>query len=233
MIDMAFQGLDPTLDEHRFSLHMAPVSPILEMERHEVVQMKLDRLERALRMGVDNQFDLAFWTPFVLRTYGGFPDEVVSAMYPGNDGAEGGDNSADSGGWGENVNGNGKRSKAPPDRRALEEAIVRTLGGNPDGAGQIEANTVGVMVEGFGGDDHPRSTGTITEWVGADSSQRRGMIAEGLQESLGPDTQIKPLSDGEARKFRNRIAESRSAVARGLLYNGQIMNLQSVGNYGR
>ena len=238
MIDMAFQGLDPTLDEHRFSLHMAPVSPILEMERHEVIQMKLDRLERALRMGVDNQFDLSFWTPFVLRTYGGFPDEVVKAMYPGEEGAEGADNSADStaggasGGWyGEHRNGNGKKGRPAPDRKTLEEAIVRTLGGNPSNMSKIEESTVDVIVGGGYSNVDPIAKGRISDWSGADPAKRKGMISESVEDTIKPETQIKPLNDSEARKFRGKIAESRAAVANGLLYGGQIMNLKPVGSY--
>jgi len=228
MIDMAFQGLDPTLDQHRFSLHMAPVSPILEMERHEVIQMKLDRLERALRMGVDNQFDLGFWVPFVLRTYGGFPDEVVKAMYPGEEGAEGADNTADSsGGWYEGRNGNGKKSdKAAPDRAALEEAIIRTLGGNPANLSKVEASTLRVLAEGTVDPESLRSKGRIDgSWLKADAGARKAMVATNLEESVGADTRIKPLNDGEAREFRGKIAKSRAEVAKNLIYNGKIMSL--------
>jgi len=230
MIDMAFKGLDPTLDEHRFSLHMAPVSPILEMERHEVIQMKIDRLERALRMGMDNQFDQNFWVPFVLRTYGGFPDEVVQAMYPGQQGSEGGDSSANSGGFGAGFyESNGKRQgKAAPDRKALEEAILHTLGGNPEGSDDISVGTINVMAEASSDDLEelrPTSRAAVNEWRSADGAKRARMVNDRLQDSIKSGTQIQPLSTGEAREHRRKIAKTRSDVARSLLYNGKILNV--------
>ncbi|HET6493791.1 MAG TPA: portal protein [Thermoleophilia bacterium] len=224
MIDMAFQGLDPTKEEHQFSLHMAPVSPILEMERHEMLQMKIDRLERALRMGMDNQFDLGFWVPFVLRTYGGFPDETIAAMYPGEKGADGAGQAVGSDSFA--FEGNGKNGKAIPNRQVLEEAIAHTLGPDPGRNQKLEAGTSDIVAEGSWDPEAGRSSMSLTEWRNSNKASRKAAVADNLQDTLEPTTRIQPLNDGQAREFRKRIQESRAAVARNLVMNGKIFNLK-------
>jgi hypothetical protein len=231
MIDMAFQGLNPTKEEHFFTLHMAPVSPILEIERHEALQMKLDRLERGLRMGIDNQFNADFWVPFVLRTYGGFPEEVINAMYKGKQqvkGAEGADSNAGSDDFPtfEGMrNGNGKRHGAMPDRKTLEESLVKVLGGDPAEMEKPEASTVSVMGENMIEPERLASRLTLDEWRNSDKSARAAAVASGLENSLEPQTRITPLSDAAARKVRLNIAESRAKVVKNLILSGRIFDL--------
>jgi hypothetical protein len=235
MIDMAYQGLDPTLDEHQFSLQMAPVSPILEIERHEVVSMKIDRLERALRLGMDNQFDQSFWVPFVLRTYGGFPDDVVKALYSGAQGAEG-DNQVNSQAFAfeQAKNGNGKRNGAMPNRQYLEEAIKAKL--PPVNATKPTTwDTVSVM-ESLDVDPKAlRSEGalSIEAWKKADRSTRASATPARLLDTTEPSTRIVPVSDDEAKRVRESIRESRAKVAEKLLHTGNVFNLKPVGSYGR
>jgi hypothetical protein len=83
MIDLAFQGLDVRKPDNSFTLHMAPVAPILELEHHEILQMKLDRMDRYLRLGQDYQFNQDVWVPFVLKAHGGLPDDLVSELLSG------------------------------------------------------------------------------------------------------------------------------------------------------
>ena len=83
MIDLAFKGLNPMAAENQFSLHMAPPAPLLEMERQEIIQMRMDRMDRALRLAQDAQLDTDKWIPYVLKTYGGFPDDVVKDFFKG------------------------------------------------------------------------------------------------------------------------------------------------------
>jgi hypothetical protein len=83
MIDLAFQGLDVRKPENSFTLHMAPVAPILELEHHEILQMKLDRVDRWLRLGSDNQFNTQVWVPWVLRVHGGLPDDLITSLTGG------------------------------------------------------------------------------------------------------------------------------------------------------
>lgn len=235
MIDMAYQGLDPTLPEHQFSLHMAPVSPILEMERHEILQMKLDRIERALRMGMDNQFDQNFWVPFVLRTYGGFPDDVIQQLYRGEEGAEGADVNvgSDTYAFERARSGNGKRGGANPNRRRLEEAIKRVL--PPPSHTEPLAEGTARVLEDAHDPSQLRSSGALSldEWKKADTAKRAEAVSDYLVDTTKATTRIKPLNDDEARKIRAKLQESRAAVARNLVRNGAIFDLKSVGSYGR
>jgi hypothetical protein len=80
MIDLAFRGLDVRKPENGFTLHMAPVAPILELEHHENLQMKLDRMDRHLRLGQDYQFNTEVWVPWVLRVHGGLPEDLIASL---------------------------------------------------------------------------------------------------------------------------------------------------------
>jgi hypothetical protein len=82
MIDQAYRGLDPRHPKNAFTLHMASVHPIAEIERNEVVSMQMDRMERALAIGRDNGFNLKIWVPLVLEQHGGFTREVIDKIYP-------------------------------------------------------------------------------------------------------------------------------------------------------
>jgi hypothetical protein len=227
MIDMAFQGINPTKEEHFFTLHMAPVSPILEIERHEALQMKLDRLERALRMGIDNQFNADFWVPFVLRTYGGFPDEVINAMYRGQPGAKGADvnaGSADFPTFEAARNGAGKKNGHAPDRKTLEESLVKVLGGDPGDYEKPEEGTLSVMAESMLEPERLASALSVDEWLKADKGKRKAAVASGLEDSVNPQTRIVPLNDEQARKARQNIFESRAKVTKNLILSGRIFD---------
>jgi hypothetical protein len=232
MIDMAYQGLDPTRDENHFSLHMAPVSPILEIERHEVTQMKIDRLERALRLGLDNQFPMDFWVPFVLRTYGDFPDDVVQALYPGKAGSEGGDTNVGSDAY-TFESGNGKRGRAAPDRKVLEETL-RTLTGAPIDSKPMECAT-NQVIDADMFDTQPLRGGlALHEWRKAGESDRAQAAPGVLVDTTRLSDHIinSPAADAEASAKRTEQAGTRQKVMEGLVLNGKIMELGSVGSYG-
>lgn len=81
MIDLAFQNLDPYNAKNAFTLNMASVAPIVEIERAEVIQLRMDRMERALAFGQNAGLDLHVWTPFVLEKYGGLSADLISRVY--------------------------------------------------------------------------------------------------------------------------------------------------------
>jgi hypothetical protein len=81
MIDLAWCGLDPTLERNSFTLNMASVAPIVEIERAEVIQLKMDRMERALAFGANAQLDMGVWTPYVLEKYGGLSKDLIARVY--------------------------------------------------------------------------------------------------------------------------------------------------------
>jgi len=221
MIDMAYQGLDPTKDAHSFTLHMAPVSPILEMERHEVMQMKLDRLERALRLGQDNQFDQDFWVPFVLTTYGHFPKDVVEQMFKGSGG--GVDDGASSGGMAfeRAMNGNGKRGAAPPNLKALTEAVRERLPDPSDKPYQVGSRSV------LGGlsSTHELSGGmALVEWRNASDASKKSSAPSIMTDTQDLDTRIVSRCDEAAARIRRERREARMSVVNNLMGSGRIFD---------
>ena len=80
-IDLAYRGLDPFHGGNQFILRMASVAPIVEIERAEVIQLRMDRLDRALQLGQNYGLDMGVWTPYVLEKYGGFPKDLVAQVY--------------------------------------------------------------------------------------------------------------------------------------------------------
>jgi Bacteriophage T4-like portal protein (Gp20) len=83
MIDFAMKGLDPLHPHNSFTVNMATVSPIQELEHNEIIQLKTDRMERALAFGQNAKLDLSIWIPFVLEKYGGLSRELIKRVYKG------------------------------------------------------------------------------------------------------------------------------------------------------
>ena len=119
MINLAYNNINPYREENQFTLHMATCSPIVEMERGEVLQLRLDRMERGVRFGQDASLNMDVWVPYVLEFWGGLSHDLAASLYTGgaNTGGEGGGSPWES-----------KHHKAPPDRRAMEEALLDELG---------------------------------------------------------------------------------------------------------
>jgi hypothetical protein len=137
-IDLAFKGLDPYIDANAFSLNMASVSPIVEIERAEVIQLRMDRMERAIRFGADAQLKMEVWTPFVLEKYGGLPRDLVAALYEG--------------GGGEQQESNGKRGKAAVDRKTLNEAFGAVMPEVDDRGSRVHSYDVAIDGVGLAAD---------------------------------------------------------------------------------
>lgn len=84
MIDLAWSNLNPYDPKNAFTVHMANVAPIIEMERNEVLQLRLDRMDRGVRFGIESQLNLDVWIPYVLEYWGGLPRELVADLYDPN-----------------------------------------------------------------------------------------------------------------------------------------------------
>jgi len=139
MVDLAWNNLDPYREENQFTLHMATCSPIIEMERGEVLQLRLDRMERGIRFGQDAGLQMDVWVPFVLEFWGGLPHDLVTRLYTG-----GGEQQAASTGgspW------EGKHSPAAPDKGVLEEALLSEFGAPADSAPLVYSSS---FAEGTG-----------------------------------------------------------------------------------
>jgi len=87
MIDLAFHNLDPFRDENAFDLHMAPVSAFAEIERAELLQMRVDLMDRLARLGEDMGFNKEAWIPYVLEEVGRVPKDLVDKLTAQGEGA--------------------------------------------------------------------------------------------------------------------------------------------------
>jgi len=83
MIDLAFHNLDPFDEENAFELHMSPVSAFAEIERAELLQMRVDLMDRLSRLGQDMQFNPDVWTTYVLEEVGRLPKDMVEKLRSG------------------------------------------------------------------------------------------------------------------------------------------------------
>jgi len=83
MIDLAFKNMDPMLPQNAFTLNMATVFPIQEIERNEVIQLKTDRVERSIALGEHAYLNPDIWVPVVLEKYGGLSHDLIKRMYVG------------------------------------------------------------------------------------------------------------------------------------------------------
>jgi hypothetical protein len=138
-IDMAVKGLDPYNPSNAFKLSMASVAPIVEIERAEVIQLRMDRMERAINFGTTSGLNLAVWVPFVLEKYGGLPRELVKELYSGaKDGTAPDPMMSERG------------APSAPDRRALEEAIGSVLPEVDDVGCRVSSSQV--TIDGRGAD---------------------------------------------------------------------------------
>lgn len=80
-IHMAYLGIDPTLKENAFELHMTPISYLEEAQRKDLVDMRVDILDRLGRIGMDANIDTEKWYKYILQRYGGFTEEDVALFY--------------------------------------------------------------------------------------------------------------------------------------------------------
>lgn len=87
MIDLAFHNLDPFAEENAFDLHMSPVSAYAEIERAELLQMRVDLMDRLARLGQDLQFNREVWNGYVLEEVGRLPKDMVDKLTAKDEGA--------------------------------------------------------------------------------------------------------------------------------------------------
>lgn len=95
LIDLAYRGIDGRLDSNAFSLMMVPVSAYQEMERKDLINMRYDLLERALQLGDDRQWDMAFWSRYVMREYGQMSDDLIDNLLKNQDVLDGDEETID------------------------------------------------------------------------------------------------------------------------------------------
>jgi hypothetical protein len=80
MIHLIYNNIDPLRPENRFYLLMTPVSAYQEIERKELVSLRYDLMDRAMRLGQENQWDMKFWAKYVMMEYAHMPEDFVEQL---------------------------------------------------------------------------------------------------------------------------------------------------------
>lgn len=215
MIDLGWNNLNPMREENAFTLHMASVAPIVELERSEVLQMRLDRMERGIRFGQDAGLNLAEWVPYVLEFWGGLQRDLVSRIYTASGDAGGGDSEA-------SPFEDRKRLPAVPDQRTLEEALMEALGTPADSnphvtSTHLDKRLVAMDERFLPKDSGQRGSNSLLESFAA---QNKPLVEEALDEweIRGEKFQAAkpPQSNASLTERSRRRAASRVDVMMGL-----------------
>lgn len=116
MLHMAFQGIDPFEEKNKFTLCMTPVSYLEEVHRQQLVEIRIDIIDRLLGLGDTVNFDKAVWHKYVLKEYGKLSDKMLEKLLPTEEAvAAGGDV-----GGGVTVPPGNTPPPPPPDAEGLE-----------------------------------------------------------------------------------------------------------------
>lgn len=79
-LDLAFRGLDATAKENTFTLAMSPVSYLDELHRQQLIEIRIDIIDRLLNLGQQVRFDMTVWIRYVLKEYGKLSDEIIEEL---------------------------------------------------------------------------------------------------------------------------------------------------------
>jgi len=79
-LNLAFKGVDPTLEENSFTLAMAPVTYLGELHRQQLIEVRIDIIDRLLNMGKEVGFDMQVWVRYVLKQYGKLSDRLIEEL---------------------------------------------------------------------------------------------------------------------------------------------------------
>lgn len=94
-LNLAFRGIDPRDPANKFTLVMAPVSFLEELHRQQLIEIRIDIIDRLLNLGQQVGFDMSIWIRYVLKQYGHLSDRLIDELIvpgqvqPGTDAAEG------------------------------------------------------------------------------------------------------------------------------------------------
>lgn len=219
-IDLSFKGIDPYLDANAFTLNMASVSPIMEIERAESVQLRMDRLERALRLGQENQLNLDVWVPFVLEKYGGLPADLVGELYQGG------------GGGGAPGFGESKKRRNPDQLLAVLRGTFGSVLPEAEN-GVVSVGSIDVSIDGVGLE---RDRDKYRPATAADTS----VLAEGKAgDKTGPNASLKESKDpfvkpaDTERASRRVVTKRRKSAATRVELISALAGLPEVPEYER
>lgn len=78
-LDLVLKGADPD-KLPKYLLQMAPISYLAELERLEVVRMRIELLEAMANLATTLNLDSKAWAVYILSEYGRLPDEIVKRV---------------------------------------------------------------------------------------------------------------------------------------------------------
>ena len=82
-LNLAFAGIDAEEDTNKFTLVMAPVSFLEELHRQQLIEIRIDIIDRLMNMGQQMGFDMSLWIRYVLKEYGKLSDDIIDKLVVG------------------------------------------------------------------------------------------------------------------------------------------------------
>jgi len=89
-LNLSFQGIDPTAEENKFTVAMAPVSYLDELHRQQLIEIRIDIIDRLLNMGQQVGFNMQIWVRYVLKQYGKLAEGLIEELMMGGTGPQAG-----------------------------------------------------------------------------------------------------------------------------------------------
>ncbi len=118
-LHLVLKGADPQ-NLPKYMLQMTPISYLSELERLEVVRMRVELLEALANLGNTLQMDTKAWATYILVEYGRLPNELVEKIMARANSPMG--TAAEPG------KAEGAYPLSSAEKQAINEAIVRSAG---------------------------------------------------------------------------------------------------------
>lgn len=82
-LNLAFSGVDASDEKNKFTVAMAPVSYLEELHRQQLIEIRIDIIDRLLNMGQQVGFNADIWIRYVLKQYGKLADDLIEELLAG------------------------------------------------------------------------------------------------------------------------------------------------------
>lgn len=81
--NLAFKGIDPTDEANTFTVATCPVSYLDELHRQQLIEIRIDIIDRLLNMGSQVGFNMQLWVRYVLKQYGKLSEDLIEELMLG------------------------------------------------------------------------------------------------------------------------------------------------------
>lgn len=79
-LELAFRGIDPSLEDNQFTLAMGPVSYLDELHRLQLIEIRTDIIDRLVNLGKTCGFDMTKWLRYLLKEYAKLSDKMIDEL---------------------------------------------------------------------------------------------------------------------------------------------------------